>query len=1045
MKKSHGLERAYGASSSEANNETLLVVLVVVEKRPIVLVRLMVGECFARTAFHDDARYQAQNQAYSYQASNAGVRVEEKVVKRTKIHDYLVTLTRPIVVAAERLHFSVRVYYAEPIRYGSALIFLYSLRAPEKGKHMRAIGGNRRRRRIVASITIVTVVAVVVAVVLGLTSFIDKKLNQSAEQQVVTFTEQAAMNVADRMHRTQNAIGSFTVQTTDPELIVPALENFVERNGFEYAAFAGMDGEGVRSDGSAFSIGDLPAPETALSEERVSYSSTFADEEGARARLAQTPLYIGDQQIGALYVQVPLSLFSMPRYLDMFDGRGYFMLFEGSTGEVLVPPADETKTPVSIGASLYDFLDKASRYDASSNLADSSVSAEVAMQFVQIRSWNDLSALRDVVAGGQSGLLSAMVDGKASYVCVAPVDSGYWYVCSVMPVENVRAEAAVVTTTFEVVFAIVFACLAVVALLVFGAYRRRLRERNVAMLTQLYEALSDSIDMAVNMYSPGDGSVTPIVAKADRIIGYRLDAFLKNERLALSIGLSPEGMALFARIRADEVKGFEQGEFSFHNKYTGKECWASYSVKRLTFDDKSQLLIVMRDVTADKEIQLSMKDAMDVAEAANAAKSEFLSRMSHEIRTPMNVIIGMLQIAQGNVDDREKVMMSLAKIGAASDHLLGLINDVLDISKIENGKMTLASEPFRLNGMLASVIAAMRTQCEQRNQEFTAAVPPCAEAVFVGDAVRLRQLLLNLLSNAVKYTPRGGHIRFETSVSKGAAMGYRQVTFTVSDDGIGMSEEFKERIFEPFSMEGRSHEQGTGLGMPIVKNIVTMIAGDIAVESTKGAGSTFVVTFNLRIALEAERVVFEEAEGIGAEDDEPALSGMVAAAVDLRARGLDGSRSRPVSAYAASAAGAPRALDRIELEGLRVLLAEDNDLNAEIACELLSEAGLVVDRAEDGAEALAKFDASPIGYFDVILMDVQMPNLNGYEATKSIRALGRDDANAVPIIAMSANAFAEDVSRSLSSGMDAHLSKPIDMRRVLATIVKYVRKRNGEG
>lgn len=909
---------------------------------------------------------------------------------------------------------------------------------------MRAMSRDKQKRRIAASIAIIAVVAAIVAAVLGLTSYIDKKLNQSAEQQVVTFTEQAAASVADRMYMSQNAIGAFTVQTDDPELIVPALGTFEERNGFACAAFARMDGDGLRSDGSPFSVSELPVPETAIAEARSSYSNTFANEDGERVRLAQRPLYIGDEQVGALYVQVPLSLFSMARQLDMFDGRGYFMLFEGSSGEVLIPPVDGTKTPLSIGTTLYEFLDQASRYDASTSVTDAAVSTEAALQIVQPRSQNDLSTLRDVVANGQTGLLTATVDGKASYVCVAPVDTGYWYVCNVVPVENVRAEAAVVSTTFEAVFAIIFACLVVVGLLVFGAYRRRLREQNIAMLTQLYEALSDSVDMAVNLYSPSDGAVTPIVAKAERIIGYRLDAFLKNERLAATIELSPEGVSLFDRIRSDETKGFEQGEFSFRNKLTGKESWASYSVKRLTFEGKPQLLVVMRDVTADKEIQLSMKDAMDVAEAANAAKSEFLSRMSHEIRTPMNVIIGMLQIAQSNADDREKVAVSLAKIGAASDHLLGLINDVLDISKIENGKMTLASEPFRLSDLLSHVAAAIRMQCEQRDQEFVVDTPSSADAVFVGDTVRLKQLLLNLLTNAVKYTPCGGRIRFETTVSKGAAMGYRQVRFTVSDNGIGMSEEFKARIFEPFSMEGRSREQGTGLGMPIVKNIVTMMAGDIAVDSAKGRGTTFTVTFNLRIALEAERIVFEEGEGAEPEDVEPEVLSAAAATAEMRARGLHGERStRPISAYEASMPGAPRALDRTEFEGLRVLLAEDNDLNAEIACELLSEAGLVVERAEDGAEALAAFEASASGHFDAILMDVQMPNMNGYEATRRIRALDRDDADAIPIIAMSANAFAEDVNASLASGMDAHLSKPIDMRRVLATIIKYVRNRYG--
>lgn len=919
----------------------------------------------------------------------------------------------------------------------------------------------KRKRRITASIAIVAIVAAIVSAVLGLTSFIDKKLNQSAEQQVVTFTEQSASNVTDRMYMSQNAIGAFTVQTTDPALVAPALSSFQEHHGFANATFAGMDGRGVRADGSAFSVDELAQPETALSEGRSSYSATFANEAGARVRLAQTPLYIDGQQVGALYVQVPLSLFSMSRQLDMFDGRGYFMLFEGSTGEVLVPPTGETKTPVFIGTSLYDFLDRASQYSEPASNTDAAVSTEAALQFMQSRSRSDLSTLRDVVANKQTGLLTATVDGKSSYVCVAPVDNGYWYVCNVVPVENVRAEAAVVTTTFEAVFAIIFACLVVVALLVFGAYRRRLREQNVAMLGQLYEALSDSIDMAVNLYSPTDGKVTPIVAKAERIIGYRLDAFLQNERLAATIGLSPEGVALFDRIRKDETKGFEQGEFSFRSKQTGKECWASYSVKRLTFEDKPQLLVVMRDVTADKEIQLSMKDAMDVAEAANAAKSEFLSRMSHEIRTPMNVILGTLQLARSNPDDREKVAETLKKIGDASDHLLGLINDVLDISKIENGKMTLASEPFRLSAVLSHVASAVRVQCEQRAQEFVVTTPPCADAVFVGDARRIKQLLLNLLTNAVKYTPCGGCVRFETTVAKGAAMGYRQVKFTVSDNGIGMSEEFKEHIFEPFSMEGRSREQGTGLGMPIVKNIVTMMGGDIHVRTAVDQGTTFTITVNLRLAFEPERRALAAAERAGdAWESSLDVSGRPQKQpqsnfTEVAFDGLYGTASRVpalTSMPLPSATKAPLLRPdgpataplptAASLAGARVLLAEDNDLNAEIACELLGESGLVVEWAENGEEACRLFAESEPGYYDVVLMDVQMPVMDGYEATRCIRELPRADAADVPIIAMSANAFAEDVRASLECGMDAHLSKPIDMRRVLREIAIHLQKRS---
>lgn len=901
---------------------------------------------------------------------------------------------------------------------------------------MRPAGRDKQRRRVVVTVVSVVIVAFIVGAVLSLTMFIDRKLNQSAEQQVLTFTEQAADNVANRVDMVQSAIGCITVQSDDPISIVPALRSLRDCNGFSSVAFARMDGNNRSADGSPFSTDELPQSEVAILQGEQAYSDTYVNDEGVRVRLAQNPLYIDDVQVGALYVEIPLTLFSMSEQLDMFDGRGYFMLFESRSGEILVPPTDETETPLTNDMSLYDFLDSSSRFDTSTSL--DSIGGGNALLSPQQPTTLDVDDLRTTVEGGSVGLVASPIDGRPSYICVAPVAQGHWYVCSVIPVENVRAEVAVVTTTFQVVFGIVFACLLVVGILVFFAYRRRMRERNVAMMSQLYKAMSDSIDLAVNLYSPSDGQITRIVAKAANIIGYPLDDFLKNDQLANKIGLSERGVMLFDRIRSGDVRGFERGEFSFRSPRTGAISWASYTISPLVFDDKSQLLVVLRDTTADKAIQVSMKEAMDAAEAANEAKSEFLSRMSHEIRTPMNVIIGMLQIAQGNVEDADKMRRSLGKIGAASDHLLSLINDVLDISKIENGKMTLASEPFRLSDLVEEITSALRPQCEQSNQTFLVEVSDGVDDVLVGDSVRMRQLLINLLTNALKYTPEGGCIRLVVSASSGAVMGYRQITFIVADDGIGMSKEFQEHLFEPFVMEGRSRAQGTGLGMPIVKNIVSMMGGFIFVESAIGKGTTFKVVINLRVALETEREAFEEREGTAAEH------GFPAAIVPYGLSGMAGERKD--KAIAAPTPPTPSQVsEATELEGLRVLIAEDNELNAEIACELLSGAGLIVDRASDGQEACDLFDASALGFYDAVLMDVQMPIMNGYDATRCIRDLDRSDALAVPIIAMSANAFSEDVNASLKSGMNAHLSKPIDMRLVLSTIAKYVRARREAG
>ena len=921
---------------------------------------------------------------------------------------------------------------------------------------MRAGNQAGRGRRLALYIVAALAAVVVLGTSLGLMGYIDQKLKQGAEQQVVTFTQQAASNVTDRIFIVQNAIGAFEVQSADPAAVVPALQGLRDRFGFAEVAFSDKDGRGVLSDGTPFSVEEMAQPETALSQGKDSYSSTFELDDGRRVRLAQRPLYLDGQQIGALYVQIPLSLFSMDEQLDMFDGRDYFMLFQGTTGEILVPPIEDTKTPVNSGMTVYSFLDQAADYERP---PDQGGMAEVmALSFGEDA--ENLPSLDETVAAGETGLAVGYVDGKDSYVCVAPVGEGSWYVCNVIPVENVRAEASVVLTAFQVVFAVVVLCFVAVIALMFSSYRKRILERNVAMKSHLYKALSDSLDMAVNLYCPVDGTVTPIVAKAVRILGFTMPEIIADPRVADELQLSEQGRTLLDRLREGAVQAPQQGQFSFVHLQTGKVRWIAYSASSLSYEDKQRILVVLRDVTTEKELQLSMKDAMTAAEAANQAKSEFLSRMSHEIRTPMNAIIGMLQIAKLHTDNAERTEESLRKIGAASDHLLNLINDVLDISKIESGKMVLTSEPFRLSVLLERAAAVIGPQCEQKAQAFEVVMPE-EDEVFVGDAVRLHQLLINLLTNSVKYTRPGGHVRLEASIGADSIVAYRCVTFVVADDGIGMTDEFREHLFEPFVMEGRANVQGTGLGMPIVKNIVTMMGGDIHVRTAVDQGTTFTITVNLRLAFEPERRALAAAERAGdAWESSLDVSGRPQKQpqsnfTEVAFDGLYGTASR-VPAFTSmplpSATKAPLLRPdgpataplptAASLAGARVLLAEDNDLNAEIACELLGESGLVVEWAENGEEACRLFAESEPGYYDVVLMDVQMPVMDGYEATRCIRELPRADAADVPIIAMSANAFAEDVRASLECGMDAHLSKPIDMRRVLREIAIHLQKRS---
>ena len=392
------------------------------------------------------------------------------------------------------------------------------------------------------------------------------------------------------------------------------------------------------------------------------------------------------------------------------------------------------------------------------------------------------------------------------------------------------------------------------------------------------------------------------------------------------------------------------------------------------------------------------EQARKEAEQANAAKQEFLSSMSHDIRTPMNAIIGMTSLALDNTDDPKRVRDYLGKIALSSKHLLGLINDVLDISKIESGKMTLNVEPVSLREAMDSIVNIMQPQVTAKNQQFKVAAREILSENVRCDGVRLNQVLINLLGNAVKFTPEKGAVQltvYQEALPEDASR--VRTHFLVSDTGIGMSKEYQKVIFESFSREDNTRvrkTEGSGLGMAITKCIVDAMGGTISVRSEQGRGSEF------HVVLDLERA------------------------------------AAPAASEAADGA-AERAND-VVLKGRRILLAEDNELNWEVARELLSILELELDWAENGEICVEKFRNSPAGHYDAIIMDVRMPVMDGYEATAAIRRLEREDAD-IPIIAMTADAFSEDIQRCLERGMNDHLAKPIDIQAVTFKLKKYLK------
>lgn len=522
-----------------------------------------------------------------------------------------------------------------------------------------------------------------------------------------------------------------------------------------------------------------------------------------------------------------------------------------------------------------------------------------------------------------------------------------------------------------------------------------------------------------------------------------------------------------------------------------------------------------------------LNTARKTAENATKAKSEFLSNMSHDIRTPMNAIVGMTAIATANIDNKQQVHTCLKKISLSSKHLLGLINDILDMSKIESGKMTLNMDQISLREVMDSIVNIVQPQIKAKKQHFDVFIQDIEVENVYCDGVRLNQILLNFLSNAIKFTPEGGIIQtslYEEESPKGE--NYIRVHLIVKDNGIGMTPEFQQKIFESFVREDnkRIHKtEGSGLGMAITKHIIDAMDGTIELQSEPDKGTEFHVTLDLEKAFVTEEdMILPEWNILVVDDDEqlckstvssiktigmkadwtldgetaikmiterykkfneyqiilldwklPGIDGIETARQirkqlgddvpillisaydwseiesDAREAGINGFISKPLfkstlyyglKQYMVddnNSASENITDNKSDFKGAKVLVAEDNELNWEIAYELLSELGLDMEHAEDGKICCDKFKASSEGYYSAILMDIRMPVMNGYEATETIRALNRSDSD-IPIIAMTADAFSEDIKKCLESGMNAHIAKPIDIKEVARLLDKYL-------
>ena len=753
-----------------------------------------------------------------------------------------------------------------------------------------------------------------------------------------------------------------------------------------------------------------------------------------------------------------------------------------------------------------------------------------------LREYSDMSekeinALLEKFKAGRTDAMLLNMDGRNYYLVYEKSDIQDWMFLGLVQADIVNASMnRLQRSTIIFVSAIVFCIAALFISLIIQKNRTNLRRKDTEILyrDELFQKLSMNVDDVFLMLDAKTYQADYVSPNVEKLLGITVEQIHKDicilGKLHSKKQEDPEKNYL------EEIQVQEQREWDFEYVHlkTGEKRWFHNIAMGSEVNGKKKYILVMSDRTSDRKMNQALSEAVRAAETANKAKSTFLSNMSHDIRTPMNAIIGFTTLAVSNIDDKKRVRDYLGKILSSSNHLLSLINDILDMSRIESGKIHLEETEVSLSDVLHDLKTIISGQIHAKQLElYMDAMDVTNEDVYC-DKTRLNQVLLNLLSNAVKFTPAGGTVSVRIRQYPGTVKGSELYEIRVKDNGIGMSQEFVQKIFSPFERERTStvsRIQGTGLGMAITKNIVNMMGGTIEVLTEQGKGTEFIVRLPFRIQSKHQRIEkIAELEGLKAlvvDDDfntcdsvtkmlvkvgmrsEWTLSGKEAVLrarqsmemgdafhayiIDWRLPDMNGievtrqirslgddtpiiiltaydwsdieveARAAGVTAFCAkpmfmsdirdtlmTAIGQKQAEAETailptagsDFRGRYILLVEDNELNSEIAAEILNEYGFLVDTAENGAEAVEKVKNSKPGNYDLVLMDVQMPVMNGYEATKQIRALDNPALAGITILAMTANAFDEDKKKALECGMDGFLSKPIVIEELISILQK---------